>query len=125
MGADSGGAGDGSWSSRLLGRTIRAKSFIFALRRKTPKGIRGGAGGALGGIIFGVLTRETEGLRMKGDSFSCGSAPVEVGVGWGVEAAGAAAAAGATILTVGASTLGAVGITEEPGRSAMICGFFR
>ena len=57
MGDDSGGAGVGSGSSRLGGRTIRATSVIFALRRKMePKGIRGGlAGGAGLSLIFFTL----------------------------------------------------------------------
>ena len=43
VGEDSEGTGGGSESSRLLGKTIRANSVIFALRRKMePKGIKGG-----------------------------------------------------------------------------------
>jgi hypothetical protein len=81
----------------LGGRTIRAKSAIFALRRKMePKGIRGGLVGGAGGMIFGVLAREAAGFRMKGESLSSGGGvPVETGGGTGAWGAGEVDGAGA------------------------------
>ena len=118
VGADSGGTGAGSGSSRLLGRTIRAKSFIFALRRKMPKGIRGGGAGALGGIILGVLTSETAGFKRKGDSLSGGTGELAA-----TGTRGGVGAAGGIEVTGGADAPCAVGVTGTAGRRAMVSGF--
>src|ERR1700722_139927 len=68
VGEGSEGTGGGSDSSLLLGKTIRATSVIFALRRKMePKGIKGGWAGVAGGMIFGMVAVDA-GFRMKGES---------------------------------------------------------
>lgn len=59
---DSEGGGGGLGSSRLDGRTIRATSVIFALRRKMkPKGVSDRVTGEAGGMVFGVLAEEVPG----------------------------------------------------------------
>ena len=90
MGLGPEGARDGSCSSRLGGRTIRATSVILALRRKMePKGIMGRGTGVGGGMIFGAVAGGAAGFGMKGELFSSGfGAPVEMGDKAGAGGAG-------------------------------------
>jgi len=70
VGDDSGAGRNGCVSSRLGGRTIRARSARFALRRKTE--LRGGRIGEDGGTTSGMRVEAAAGLRRKGDSFPSG-----------------------------------------------------
>jgi len=71
VGDDSRSVGTGSFSSLFGGRTIRASSVIFALRRKIPNGSSGATtGDCAAGVASASFSASAVGFRINGDSFS-------------------------------------------------------